>query len=65
MCNDLSNELEFTTAINTISVMAAQCLDDDELALVAAAVMQIGDTLATIAVQRDICSKKSCCKKNK
>ena len=64
MCYDITNALEFTTAINTISVLASQCLDDDELSLVAAALVQIGDTLATIAVQRAICSKKqtSSCK---
>lgn len=64
MCYDITNALEFTTAINTISVLASQCLDDDELAIAAAALMQIADTLATIAVQRDICCKKktSSCK---
>lgn len=52
------NALELTTTINTLSVAISECLDDDNLALAAAFFTQIGDTLATIAVQREICKKK-------
>ena len=49
--------LAFTTAVNTLSVAIAQQLNDEELALLAAVLTQIGDTLATIAVQRELCEK--------
>ena len=57
--NNCSEALELTTFINSLSVAAANCLDDDELALVAAVLTQIGDVLAVIAVQRSICNKKN------
>lgn len=49
--------LAFTTAVNTLSAVLAQQLNDEELALLAAILTQIGDTLATIAVQRQLCSR--------
>lgn len=57
--NNCSETLELTTFINSLSVAAANCLDDDELALAAAVLTQIGDVLAVIAVQRSICNKKN------
>ncbi|MCQ2448090.1 MAG: hypothetical protein MJ073_04175 [Oscillibacter sp.] len=48
--------LALTTAINTVSVAFAKQLNDEELAIWAAILTQVGDTLATIAVQRQICS---------
>ena len=51
-----NDALAFTTAVNTLAAMA-RCLDDSELALAAAVLTQLGDTLATIAVQRSLCSK--------
>ena len=48
--------LALTTAVNTLATAMARCLDDSELALVAAVLTQLGDTLATIAVQRSLCS---------
>ena len=48
--------LALTTAVNTLATAMARCLDDSELALAAAILTQLGDTLATIAVQRSICS---------
>ena len=56
--NSCLNAMELTTTINTLSVAVSECLDDDNLVLAAAIFTQIGDTLATIAVQRDICKKK-------
>ena len=47
--------LALTTAVNTLATAMARCLDDSELALVAAVLTQLGDTLATIAVQRSLC----------
>ena len=57
--NNCSEALELTTFINSLSVAAANCLDDDELSLAAAVLTQIGDVLAVIAVQRSICNKKN------
>ena len=48
--------LALTTAVNTLATAMAWCLDDSELALAAAILTQLGDTLATIAVQRSLCS---------
>ena len=48
--------LALTTAVNTLATAMARCLDDSELALAAAILTQLGDTLATIAVQRSPCS---------
>ena len=42
--------LALTTAVNTLATAMARCLDDSELALAAAILTQLGDTLATIAV---------------
>ena len=48
--------LALTTAVNTLATAMARCLDDSELALAAAILTQLGDTRATIAVQRSLCS---------
>ena len=48
--------LALTTAVNTLATAMARCLYDSELALAAAILTQLGDTLATIAVQRSLCS---------
>ena len=48
--------LALTTAVNTLATAMARCLDDSELALAAAILTQLGETLATIAVQRSLCS---------
>ena len=46
--------LALTTAVNTLAVSIAAQLNDADLAL-AAVLTQLGDTLATIAVQRELC----------
>jgi hypothetical protein len=51
--------LALTTAINTLAVAIAETLSDDDLSLTAAMLTQLGDTLATIAVQRDVCKDPS------
>lgn len=48
--------LALTTAVNTLAVGIAAQLDDQALAMAAAVLTQLGDTLATIAVQRGLCS---------
>ena len=47
--------LALTTAVNTLSVSIASRLNDADLALAAAVLTRLGDTLATIAVQRERC----------
>lgn len=46
--------LALTTAVNTLAVSIAAQLNDADLAL-AAVLTQLGDTLATISVQRERC----------
>ncbi|WP_295580396.1 DUF6774 domain-containing protein [uncultured Oscillibacter sp.] len=48
--------LALTTAVNTLAVSLAGRLNDEDLALAAAVLTQLGDTLATIAVQRERCA---------
>ena len=47
--------LALTTAVNTLAVAIAARLEDEDLSLTAALLTQLGDTLATIAVQRARC----------
>ena len=47
--------LALTTAVNTLAVAIAAQLDDSDLPLAAAVLTQLGDTLATIAVQLERC----------
>lgn len=49
--------LAFTTAVNTLAAALAQNLDNSQLTLLSAVLTQLGDTLATIAVQRTLCSR--------
>lgn len=48
--------LALTTTVNALAVAIAEKLNDGELALTAAILVQLGDTLATIAAQRGACS---------
>lgn len=50
--------LAFTTALNTLAVSIAGRLNDDDLALAAVIFTQLGDTLATISVQRERCNQR-------
>lgn len=52
------NPCELTVAISALASSIARCLGDDELSLLAAVLTQLGDTLATISVQRDICGSR-------
>lgn len=53
---------ELTSAVTALANIIASKLSDDEVALLAPVLTQLGDTLATIIVQREICSRKSACK---
>ena len=48
-----------TFYITAIANGLAECLSDDELALLAAAFVQLGDTLATLSVLRSVNCKKA------
>lgn len=47
-----------TASITAIANALACGLSEDELALLAAVLTQLGDTLATIAAQRGLCAPK-------
>ena len=49
------NPCELTASITAAANAIACKLDDDDLALLSAVLVQLGDTLATIATQRAIC----------
>ena len=48
--------LALTTAVRALAVSIAGRLSDEDLELAAAILTQLGDTLATIAVQRSRCT---------
>ena len=52
------DQLAFTTAVNTLAAAIARNLDEDELALLTAVLVQLTGSLTTIAVQRSLCKKK-------
>ena len=56
-CGDC-DPMAFTTAVNTLAVAIARNLDEDELALLTAVLVQLTGSLTTSAVQRSICNKK-------
>ena len=54
--NNFCRDIEFTTAVNTLATAIAAKFDNvDELAVVGAIFVQMGDTLATIAANRNLC----------
>ena len=53
MRNPSCDPLALTTMVNSLAVAIAGKLSDEELDLTAAILVQLGDTLATIAVQRE------------
>lgn len=52
------NPCELSTSVTAIANAIACQLSDDNLDLAAAIFTQLGDTLATISVQRSLCNKK-------
>ena len=56
MTNPNCDPLALTTMVNSLAVAIAGQLNDQELGLAAAILVQLGDTLATIAAQRALCS---------
>lgn len=56
MANFSCDPLALTTAVNTLAVAIAAQLNDRELNMVSAVFNQLGETLVTIAAQRELCS---------
>lgn len=55
MTNFNCDPLALTTAINSLAVAISVQLNNNELSIVSAIFNQLGDTLETIAAQREIC----------
>ena len=49
------NPCELTTSVTAIANALACKMNNDELTLLASVLVQLGDTLVTIATQRTIC----------
>lgn len=52
------NSCELTASITALANSIACKLNNEELTLLASILVQLGDTLVTIATQRSICEKK-------
>lgn len=52
------NSCELTVSVTAPANALAEGRSQEELSLLAAALTQLGDTLATIAAQRSVCGKK-------
>lgn len=52
------NSCQLTTSITAVANAIAKGLSVEETTLLAAVLVQLGDTLATIATQRAICEEK-------
>lgn len=55
------NSAELTTAVTAIANAIACKLNIDEIALLASVLVQLGDTLATIATREALCKEKNSC----
>ena len=53
------NSLELTSAITMLASAIACKLSTDEIALLSSVLVQLGDTLVTIATQKSICEKSA------
>ena len=52
------NACELTAAVTAMANAMACELNDDELALIASILVQLGDTLVTIVTKRGLCESK-------
>ena len=53
------NSLEITSAVTALANAIACQLTNDEVILLASILVQLGDTLVTIATWRDLCEKSA------
>ena len=56
---DLMNSCELTASITAVANGIACKLSNEDLTLLGVILTQLGDTITTIAVQREICEKKN------
>lgn len=49
------NACELTASITAMANLLAEKLDTNQISILAAILVQLGDTLATFAVQKDLC----------
>ena len=52
------NPCELTASVTAVANALACKLSDDELTLLASVLVQLGDTLVTIATRRSLCESK-------
>ena len=50
------SSLEMTSAVTALANVIACKLSSDEIALLASIFVQLGDTLATVATQKNLCA---------
>lgn len=53
------NACELTASVTAMANLLAEKLDTNQISILAAILVQLGDTLATIAVQKDLCQNSS------
>lgn len=53
------NSCELVTFISSLACAISRSCDPDDIAMLAAILTQLGDTLATITVHEEICSKNT------
>ena len=53
------NSLELTSAVTALANAIACRLSPNEISLIASVLVQLGDTLATIATQRGLCEEET------
>lgn len=58
------NDCDLISLITALACTIIKCFSDDELELLAAALTQLGDTLATYLTQKSITESKNKCKNN-
>lgn len=52
------NPCQLTTSVTALANALSCCLSDEEAALMAAVLTQLGDTLATIVTQKELCRSR-------
>lgn len=52
------NSCEISAAVTAIANVIFEKLNDDEVALLGAILVQLGDTLETMSVQKEICQNQ-------
>lgn len=57
--NDYMNSCEISAAVTAIANILFKKLNDDEVALLGAILVQLGETLETMSVQKEICQNKN------